>query len=409
MFSGNNNSQGGGGGGGLLSGNPMALIGLALMASDKNSGQGIGSAIGQMMQMQQFAANKAAQEKQYELQEKRYGLDEKQYQLQAQAQARLAEQASREAQKYQAQVNTANKIQTIMGETGIPGQPAVIPGQGNDLPMFAKVKEEIPTVEGTGVLGGKIPLSKAQQMLAPEFARAGDFNAALNLLKSGEVKYGDPQTVLDDQGNTVLAQFSDRGDMRKINVTPYNKQIAQADEKLLEDSRDQTKKAVGIITSLNEADKEFKKISPYLTGPVVGKFGPLFSQKSQALQSLTNSLALQSKDLLNMPSNNFSEADRQFLVDIAGGIHVGPEAFKDISGRLRRLTSQSISYNRSLENHYKEHGNLVGFVSKYAQENLQQPTEAQSQTNNNQINPQANDVVMTYDLKNKRWINNANR
>lgn len=76
--------------------------------------------------------------------------------------------------------------------------------------------------------------------------------------------------------------------------------------------------------------KKLKSIPSWETGPIMGKLSPLWSGDSQVMRSMQNQLALQAKSLLALPSNNFSDADREYLDQIAGGMQVKKEALPEI-------------------------------------------------------------------------------
>lgn len=170
MFGGNNSQ-----GGGLLGGNPMALLGLALVAADDKTGRNTSQAISQLMQMRQQAAARSMQERQFELEQQRFGLSQKQFGLQQQEQARMAQAAMREAEKQQRLLAAQDNYRKLVGRPEvIPGQ--VQPGQTDITPLMLKHDP------GEGVLGGKMTQDQFQMRASPEFFQAGDTGSAYNLI-----------------------------------------------------------------------------------------------------------------------------------------------------------------------------------------------------------------------------------
>jgi hypothetical protein len=79
------------------------------------------------------------------------------------------------------------------------------------------------------------------------------------------------------------------------------------------------------------------------TGPVLGPIGDIVKAPGRtALTSAGNELALRAKDLLNFPSANFSDADRNFMVDIVGGKYAQYGGIEKVVQRMKKMTESQI-------------------------------------------------------------------
>lgn len=165
------------------------MLGLALITAAQGNGTvDVGGLLNNALSQQRMKAENDWRAKQYDLSQKRYQLE--------------AQQAQREAEKFNLSKQTSDAAANIIG------QPGVQPGF-NDVPLFAK------PVDGAGVLGGKIPMDQARTMLAAQFFKAGDTNAAANMI-GGRTRYGQPQDVMDSDGSLRLVQFDEEGNMKPV-------------------------------------------------------------------------------------------------------------------------------------------------------------------------------------------------
>jgi hypothetical protein len=100
------------------------------------------------------------------------------------------------------------------------------------------------------------------------------------------------------------------------------------------------------IAGLREAVKD----TGY-TGPIAGRIGALIQEPSRtSLISAQNELTLRAKSLLNMPSNNFSDADRDFLLQIAGGSYGRKGGILAVVDRMEETTRKQKEYLLSKKN-----------------------------------------------------------
>lgn len=78
-----------------------------------------------------------------------------------------------------------------------------------------------------------------------------------------------------------------------------------------------------------------------MTGQVLGRVGDIAQTPGRTnLVSAQNELTLRAKSLLGMPSANFSDADRNFLQEIAGGRFGSAEGLNKVVGRLESMAKQ---------------------------------------------------------------------
>lgn len=89
-------------------------------------------------------------------------------------------------------------------------------------------------------------------------------------------------------------------------------------------------------------------------GPIFGRVGKAASDPDYVnWNSAKNGLALLAKSIYDMPNNNFSEGDREFLVDIVGGKFPRKEAAERVIDRLDLLAT------RTLRNAQKNQQNIL--------------------------------------------------
>ena len=165
------------------------MLGLALITAAQGNGSvDVGGLLNNALSQQRMKAENDWRAKQYDLAQKRYQIE--------------LQQAQREAEKFNIAKQSSDAAAKIIGEPGV--QPGF-----NDVPLFAK------PVEGAGILGNKIPMDQARTMLAAQFFKAGDTNAAANMI-GGRTRYGQPQDVMDSEGSLRLVQFDEEGNMKPV-------------------------------------------------------------------------------------------------------------------------------------------------------------------------------------------------
>lgn len=103
------------------------------------------------------------------------------------------------------------------------------------------------------------------------------------------------------------------------------------------DNIKKSNEAQGALQTIDLIRNHLHKINGAKIGPVAGRITGMFDSDIQTLDSLSNQLTLQAKSLLNMPSANFSDADRSFLEKIVGGSKVSKDALLQNLDNLETL------------------------------------------------------------------------
>jgi hypothetical protein len=79
------------------------------------------------------------------------------------------------------------------------------------------------------------------------------------------------------------------------------------------------------------------------TGPVLGRIGDIAQAPGRTnLKSVANELTLRAKELLNFPNANFSNSDREFIQDVAGGSYAQYGGIEKVIQRLRATSQKQI-------------------------------------------------------------------
>jgi hypothetical protein len=105
-------------------------------------------------------------------------------------------------------------------------------------------------------------------------------------------------------------------------------------------------KQVQELSAFKESVSQFRDAigKTDMMGPVAGRYGDLVADPGRTdLVSAQNALTLRAKTLLGMPSANFSDADRDFLTQIAGGKYGSKDGLGRVADRLEKLADDQIS------------------------------------------------------------------
>lgn len=151
--------------------------------------------------------------------------------------------------------------------------------------------------------------------------------------------------------------------------TTFEEEMAKGDAKAVAGAYEKRKMLESLKGSLAGVSDKVSGTSDMLLGPVAGRISPnlpFVGERVQSLESATNEIALRAKSLLDMPSNNFSDADRNFLVAIAGGVRMDKPALANVVARLGDLTARELKYNNDLISYAEKNGGLKGFSSSTA-------------------------------------------
>lgn len=139
-----------------------------------------------------------------------------------------------------------------------------------------------------------------------------------------------------------------------------DKKLAASDAKTIEAARLTSRQADNMLTAADEFDASWKDIGDSEVGKIQGHISPYYSGNAQKMQAAGNKMALLSKEILGMPANNFSDADRQFLVDANPGLTQDKDVSKVVS-RFARVAGMRVQeYSNFLEAYAQKNGSLSG-------------------------------------------------
>ena len=362
---------------GLLAGldpyDPMLNMGAALLANGGYSstpqtlGQGFAQAVGMMQQAQQ--AKQMQDLRMAQMQQEQLKNQQLQQMLAINPQL-LKAQLTQEQQKAQNMLqNNQNQQQFQQGVAGLLGaEPTMI----NNF-------------QGTGLLGGQIDRNQFMNQLGALALRSGDTNAGVQLLQQANPLKSmtkeqqdlmaagiDPNSaqgrqILQQQilGNLPQTKLQNEIQQQKIGI--LTRAQAQADVKQIDNSRAAADAALQVQNTLQNIKGISDQMSTFQTGKFLGPIAtalgaPLNQQLGQASKILT----LQAKSLLGFPNTGFSDADRDFLNEIAGGANLSKSNINATIDRMNKLTNMMIEKNRFYENRFYETGSLKNANSDFA-------------------------------------------
>lgn len=180
--------------GGLLglSNQDLLMLGLAMIGSDgSNVGQALSGAFGAISKNQQIQQQAQQAQQKLLLDQYRAGIYERQIAAQEAAQQLQQRKYQQDADKYNRQLDAQQQINALIGE-----EPNMING-----------------FQGTGYQGGGMSQQELAVRMAPLLAQAGD-NAGLLGVSKGS--YGQPITMLDEQGQPVAVQLDNYGNAQPL-------------------------------------------------------------------------------------------------------------------------------------------------------------------------------------------------
>jgi hypothetical protein len=144
------------------------------------------------------------------------------------------------------------------------------------------------------------------------------------------------------------------------NSSPAIKAMARIDADTVAKSRDAAQQANVMKQLITQYKDILNGTSDAEVGPVVGNFSQTYSGNAQQLQQIGNAIALQAKTVFNMGNQNFSDADRKFVAQIAGGTTADKNSLLKGADRLTELANQKMDFNKQLESTFTKQGNLQG-------------------------------------------------
>jgi hypothetical protein len=243
--------------------------------------------------------------------------------------------------------------------------------------------------QGSGVLGGKVPIQQAQMDIAKIYAENGDPDKAMTALSGLQkqmFKVKDrtgSERIVDSSGKVVYDGGANNSDSNAIASNPdLAKAMAKVDAKTVEDSRTAALQANQLLASVNRFDGILQSTPRSLLGPNVARFGinRTLSPNVQQLEQSGNEIALLARTLLKLPASGFSDADRDFLVKISLNTETSKDALQSNIYRLRELAGKTIQQNQVYENALQKSGNLSGVTQNIISQQSKNPQQ-QAQAN----------------------------
>lgn len=135
----------------------------------------------------------------------------------------------------------------------------------------------------------------------------------------------------------------ENGDIIQGNMggNPYDAKDATQGSTAFAKAAEVGQKMTVMQSSLTDAQKQVADLPEGFTGPITGLWNKYTKPQAQILESTLNSITLQAKDLYNLGSGQgFSDADREFLKEISGGLKNYKGSLGAILEHMQKLTSQ---------------------------------------------------------------------
>jgi hypothetical protein len=110
-----------------------------------------------------------------------------------------------------------------------------------------------------------------------------------------------------------------------------------------ETQQENTKLLTDLKKSIVTARQALNEVPKSQLGPLGSRYASMTNKPEFAnFRGAQNTIALQAKTLLGLPSANFSDADRDFLTEIAGGKYGEREGFSKALTRLEKLANDQM-------------------------------------------------------------------
>lgn len=265
-------------------------------------------------------------------------------------------QQERELAQWKMQQDPINQI--LMGGQS---QRVSYPVQGGLAPQTAP--PTVGQVTGQGQ-ASSMPPAGSQQPSTQMGISAQDamYNAALGQkgIKAPEgYMYGAPTQA---GGQPRLLRIP-----KSSSETTFSKEMAKKDAQLVSKTREDLGNLGAFRTTIDSAINNLEKVPSLKLGPIAGRISQMSGDPQVAnLTSDLNTLALQSRTLLNLPASGFSDADREFLVAVAGGSAFQKDALGNILTKLKSINEKAARNKQGLIDYAESRGTLTGY---------KQPTE----------------------------------
>jgi len=142
----------------------------------------------------------------------------------------------------------------------------------------------------------------------------------------------------------------------------FAKSLAKKDAETVDKARTSLSDTQDFSQNLASSNALLEKTPDWALGPVMGRVTSMVGYEPVAnLESAQNSLTLQAKALLNMPSANFSDADRNFLAAISGGVKLPKQSLQAINQRLADIAQTAQSNLQGLISYGETNRTLSGY------------------------------------------------
>lgn len=197
-------------------------------------------------------------------------------------------------------------------------------------------QEAIESILTNGVKSGDVPqeLADSFRQMSPieqqlKAAQLMSMAGAANIARGKADKAGMEFTTGAD-GSISLAP--------KRDTTDLDKALAKSDAAAANKASDSRESMDIMLNSIQKAKQDLAATPEMALGPVRGLFSGKVSERAQVLESSLNTLALQAKELFKLGSGQgFTDADREFLVKIEGGLKNYKGAIGELLDRAETL------------------------------------------------------------------------
>lgn len=363
---------------------PIAAIGYGLLTSGQNP---VGAAMGVMQQAEQ---NKAARE-QAEFQ--KLMMQYKMEQAMHPKPKLVPNSATGLADQYQYDPVAGSYYPMPMGQ----GPQAGI--QTRDIPPPSQYDIEL----GSPPPAGNIDDLVRRQLSAGGFAPRGGFNGggSPNMAMPPQLPAQIPDTAMGGQPQMTpipKPMVNNPKDARKLKdaeianygkatqpITPIEQAKLDASKKeeiakRTDAARKEATQKLGELNTtarlLEDYNQKVLEVPEAAVGPVAGRITSAAGYAPvRNLESAQNALTLSLKAMLNMPSANFSDADRDFLTRITDAVTSGKPVGQDAAQRIERLLAIAAKSQQDVISYIEENGSIEGYAPAYIPPNLKTPTK----------------------------------
>lgn len=186
-------------------------------------------------------------------------------------------------------------------------------------------------------------------------------------------------TTQQEQQLAQLNQAAQRTSQGAMKASELDKSLSKAEGTRYKESMDALEGASGLKDTLAQAKEQLKQIPSASMGPAANWMNlPKFSEAAQVYTSVINNATLQLRTALMKGAGSMSDADLQFLKDIAGGTAVSKMSADKIIDKLTELTE------KAQERNYKTADGIMKRSADYQSWKEANPEPMKKQTTNQQ-------------------------